>query len=223
MEIKAHDVAIKKVQDMAKDKKRPLTEADVRSINKIILKEPFLKRAINPDGIETQKRIEPGKYKSTPNHVRVPSGKLHKFVEPEEVPVAMEKLIRWFNKEIASSPTFITSFLTKLHHDFINIHPFDDGNGRVCRILLNYALLKLNYPPIVIKSTDRDNYITTLQKADTGNIAPLELYLGQNLIQWLKIGINAAKGKDISEPSDIDKEVDLFVRTKKYQCGVRRY
>ena len=214
MEMKAHDVAVKKVCEMAEEQGRPLTQTDIRDLNKIILKEPFFKKAETLDGKETQKRIEPGQYKKTPNHVKTPSGELFKFSEPEEVPVKMSELTDYINNEITSPSNSITLFLAKLHHEFLLIHPFDDGNGRVGRLLLNYVLLKLGYPPMVIKNNDREHYLIALAKADTGDIATLELYLGKVLISWLKIGIKAAKGEDISEPDDTDKEVEIFIRSK---------
>ena len=63
------------------------------------------------------------------------------------------------------------------------------------------------YPPVVIKSEDREGYIAAIQKADTGNIEALTLYLGRSLISWLEIGIKAAKGEDnhrksVSLPQD---------------------
>ena len=126
----------------------------------------------------------------------------------------MAKLTKQINEEIKSPSDSIISFLAKLHHDFLSIHPFDDGNGRVGRILLNYVLLRLGYPPMVIKSGDRENYLIALQKADIGDIEALEFYMGKVLISWLEIGIKAAKGEDISEPSDVDKELEIFIKSK---------
>lgn len=214
-EMKAHDLAIKKVREFAEDKKRHLNEADIRDLNLLILKEPFWKKAETPEGHPTRKEIFPGKYKTQPNHVRTATGEIFKFAIPEEVPVKMQELIKWLKGNIESSPAPIALFLAQLHHRFIIIHPFDDGNGRIVRLLLNYVLMRFGYPPLVIKNSDRNAYFSALQKADAGNIDALAVYLGETLASWLEIGIRAAEGEDISEPEDIDKEVDIFIRKKK--------
>ena len=213
-EMEAHDLAIEKVKELAKDQKRRLAEVDIRDLNLIILKKPFWKEAETLDGRFTRKKIVPGKYKTQPNHVKTSTGRIFKFALPEEVPAEMEELMKWFNGNIESPPTSIASFLAKLHHRFILIHPFDDGNGRIVRLWINYALMRSGYPPLVIKSEDREGYIAALQKADTGNIEALAIYLGKSLISWLEIGIKAARGEDISEPEDIDKEVDIFIKSE---------
>lgn len=214
-EMKAHDVGIEKVREFAEDKQCRLTEADIRDLNRIILKEPFRKEAKTLDGQFTWKQIIPGRYKTQPNHVETATGEIFKFALPEEVPAKMEELMKWFNETIESSLTSIASFLAELHHRFILIHPFDDGNGRIVRLWMNYALIRSGYPPLVIKSEDRDGYISALQKADTGNIDALAVYFGKSLIAWLETGIKAARGEDISEPEDIDKEVDIFIKSEK--------
>ncbi len=215
MEMKAHDVAIDKVREFAEDKQRNLTEADIRGLNKIILKESFWKEAETTDGQKTQKEIIPGQYKTQPNHVRTETGEIFKFAEPQEVSPKMNELMDWFNNEIEKPTLPIASFIAELHHRFIVIHPFDDGNGRVVRLWVNYVLLKLGYPPLVIKSEEKRNYFAALQKADDEDMDTLATYLGNILVYWLEIGVKAAKGEDISEIEDIDKETQQFIRQQK--------
>lgn len=195
-EMKAHDLGIEKVREFAEDKERRLTEADIRSLNLIILKEPFWNEAKTLDRQLTRKQILPGRYKIQPNHVETPTGEIFRFALPEEVPAKMDELTKWFNGNIESHPASTASFLAELHHRFIFIHPFDDGNGRIARLLINYALMRSGYPPLVIRSENRESYIAAIQKADTGNVDALALYLGRSLISWLEAGIRAAKGKD---------------------------
>ncbi len=213
-EMKAHNVAIDKVKEISKDTQRRLTEADIRDLNKIILKEPFIGKAQTLDGKPSQKEIIPGQYKKLPNSVKTATGEVFKFAEPEEVPAKMEELMKWFNENINSTQS-ISSFLAELHHRFILIHPFDDGNGRVVRLLMNYVLLRLGYPSLVIKSEDKEKYLAALQKADVGDMNALATYLGNVLVFWLQTGVKAAKGEKIKEFGDVDKEWANFSNKQK--------
>ena len=214
MEMKAHDLAIEKVKEFVADKNRKITEADIRNLNQIILKEPFWKEAETPDGQKTQKEIVPGQYKKQPNHVRTETGEIFKFAEPMEVAPKMQELVDWFNTEIQNPIPSISFFLAELHHRFICIHPFDDGNGRIARLWMNYVLMRLGYPPMVIKSEDKRNYFAALQKADSGDMDTFATYLGNVLVFWLEKGISAAKGESIEDIEDVDKEVELFIRSQ---------
>jgi Fic family protein len=190
-EMRGHDVAIELVRTMAQDA-RPLTEGDVRDINRIVLKEGFWRVAQTPDGEPTRKWIEPGRYKISANHVLTSAGEIFQFVAPEATPAAMSEFLAWLVKELATPSLPLPTLLARAHHEFIRIHPFDDGNGRVVRLLLNYVLLRAGLLPIVVKSLDRQAYLAAIALADAGELEPLATYF-ETLIAWsLALGIRAA-------------------------------
>jgi Fic family protein len=73
----------------------------------------------------------------------------------------LTKLTNWYEKHKNKYPPLLLAAL--VHNEFENIHPFQDGNGRVGRLLLNYVLLKHNYPPINVRFKDRQRYYQVLQ------------------------------------------------------------
>ncbi|MCK5681158.1 Fic family protein [bacterium] len=56
-------------------------------------------------------------------------------------------------------------YVAKLHKEFVFIHPFIDGNGRVARLLTNVALMQAGYVIAIIPPLKRSEYISSLEKA----------------------------------------------------------
>ena len=71
------------------------------------------------------------------------------------------------------------------HHKFEKIHPFMDGNGRTGRMLLNYILLKNNYPPLIVHKNTRTDYLEVLRKADKSGLNKTEQEDYFTLVQFV--------------------------------------
>jgi Fic family protein len=201
-EMRGHDVAIVYVRDLVKQH-RGLSEGDIRDLNRIVLKEGFWRRAQTPEGNATRKWIDPGTYKTQPNHVITATGELFHFATPEETPARMAEFVRWLRDEIAQPTLDITLLLAQLHHRFVRIHPFDDGNGRVVRLLLNFVALNSGFPPLVIKSRERPRYIAAIQASDAGDFQPMMEFLTGNL-RWVLELCNKAAHSLVPLEADIE-------------------
>lgn len=211
MEMQAHDVAIEHMKSLVAAEP-PLTEADIRDFNRILIKESFWKDAITPDGQPSRIEILPGEYKKQPNNVRTASGDIFRFADPADVPIQMGELVAWLREALEKAELHPIEIASKLHHDFVLIHPFGDGNGRTARILVNYVLMRSGYLPLVVPTQQKDRYLAALRRADTGDFQALTDYLAGCLESTMSRGIAAAKGESIEEPEDFDKEVELFKR-----------
>ncbi len=122
----------------------------------------------------------------------------------------MSDLIKWFREETEaniSHPVFIAA---TLHYRFVRIHPFDDGNGRISRLLMNYVFYYYGLPPVIIKSDDKKSYLAALHDADTGNISSFISYISEQLIESLNLYIKAASGQQIEEDDDWKKEFEVL-------------
>jgi Fic family protein len=121
----------------------------------------------------------------------------------------MTDLLNWYDEKKLEEMDSILS-AAEFHYKFIRIHPFDDGNGRTARILMNFILMQFGYPPVIIKTEDKQNYFSVLQQADADILEPFIDYIATNLNRSLEIMIKGAKGESIEEPDDIDKEISLL-------------
>jgi Fic family protein len=209
LEMSGHDEAIKYIEEIIKEQ-RPLTENFIRELHELILKEPYEVDAITPDGKPTKKLVQVGKYKTTSNHVQTKTGEIFYFATPEETPSKMQDLMKWYRENNDNSKTDSVLFATEFHYRFIRIHPFDDGNGRIARLLMNFILMQKGYPPVIIKSEDKDNYYNALQQADSGQIEYFFNYICEQVIHSLNLMIKGAKGEEIEEPDDFDKKLALL-------------
>ncbi len=211
MEMQAHDVAIDHMKELVSEE-RPLAETDIRDFNRILIKESFWKDAITADGQSSRIEILPGEYKKQPNNVRTAGGDIFRFADPADVPIRMGELVAWLREAMVKKELHPIEIASKLHHDFVLIHPFGDGNGRTARILVNYMLMCNGYLPLVVPTQQKDRYLAALRRADAGELGALTDYLAGCLEASMARGIAAAKGESIEEPDDFDKEVELFKR-----------
>lgn len=203
-EITGHNDAINWVLDLVKGETE-LTEVFIRELHTLLLKESSFKEAQTPDGKPTRRKIEVGKYKTQPNHVITTTGETFYFATPEETPAKMQELVEWFRKE-KKKPDVNPIILSALfHYRFIRIHPFDDGNGRVARILMNFILMQFGYPPVIIKTEDKESYYRVLQLSDAGQLDPFVEYIAASLVDSLLRMTAIVKGMslDDSDPEDL--------------------
>ncbi len=209
LDIRGHNEAIKFLLDIVKDE-RDLTETDIRSLHEMILVEPYDSPARTADGTPTKKRITLGEYKTSVNHVKTVTGETHYYASTEETPAKMQELMDWYKEASVNKEIHPLILAALFHYKFVAIHPFDDGNGRLSRILMNLILMRTDYPPVVIKMEDRQVYYSNLSLADTGNYFPFIEFVCNYLTSSLNLYIKAIEGGDIDEPEDIDKEIALF-------------
>ncbi len=207
-EMRAHDAAFMMIKEWATDPSREINQNDIRELNRIILVKDFYKDAIDLNGNPTRKKIKVGDYKEYPNSVLLQNGEVFHYADPIEVPALMGELMDWYRDE--KDGLHPITLAAVFHHKFVLIHPFDDGNGRISRLLMNYILIRHGYPPVVIKSANKDKYLNALRLADAGDMESFITYIAEQAEWSLEIAINAAKGESIEEANDWEKELAML-------------
>jgi Fic family protein len=209
LDIKGHNDLITFLE-LFIQRKEILTEAAIREMHKILLKEPYENDAVTTDGQIVKKKVQLGLYKTEPNFVRMKSGEIHHYILPEDVPAKMASLVEWHRQQDAKNDLHPLFHAALFHHQFALIHPFDDGNGRMARILMNLILMRAGFPPVVIKLQNRDPYIAALRRADAGENEAIVSFIGENLIDAENLYLRGAKGEPIEDYDDIDKKIALL-------------
>ena len=220
-EMKAHNVGLKMMQEEAEDKERQLTEYFIRELHRTLLREDYVVNKNLPDGTTTTYTIHAGRYKTRPNSVITATGEKFEYASPEETPALMTALVEWYNKEADKGELSAIELATLFHYRYIRIHPFEDGNGRIARLLVNFILLRAGYPMIIVRSSDKESYLSALNKCDVNvgltpslganakleQITPFVGYMAKCLERALDIRIRAAKGENIDEDDDWRKKL----------------
>ncbi len=98
----------------------------------------------------------------------------------KKVPDLVEGLTEFLAADRSSAPTRAVL----AHLEFVTIHPFVDGNGRIARLLMNYVLLANGYPWVTIRSDERIPYFRALEHAQVdGDVADLGQFLAHYMSQ----------------------------------------
>ena len=165
-EMKASDVGLKMMQEQAGIKDMPLTQNFIRQLHKTLLREDYTVYRELPGGQQTSYVIHAGRYKTRPNSVITRYGDRFEYAAPEETATLMADLVDWYNKEESKGKLSPIELAALFHYRYIRIHPFEDGNGRIARLIVNYILARHDYPMIVIRSRDKKKYLEALHQAD---------------------------------------------------------
>ena len=149
----------------------PLSEYFIRGLQAQFTAHQDHSDAVTESGDLVRVTLLKGEYKTLPNNPRRPDGEMHVYCPPELTKEEMEHLVRMYRE---AEPTYSPEVRSAwLHHRFTQIHPFQDGNGRVARALSSLVFLREGLFPLVVRESDRTEYIGALETADAGDLSPL--------------------------------------------------
>jgi len=142
-----HYDAIRYVRELARHE-TPIAESDVRNLHRLVMQRSAPEIA--------------GQYADLPRYVRTETGR-RSLPSPAEVPALMGDFAGWLAPAPHTPDTAFTA-----HRRLVDIHPFNDGNGRTARLLMNLVLIRGGYVPVAVRPEDRLEYIRSLQQEQAG-------------------------------------------------------
>lgn len=154
-----------------------------------------------------------GDYKRQPNNPTRHDGSIYEYCPPEHVAAEMDQLVAWHGEHADVAPEVEAAWL---HHRFVQIHPFQDGNGRLARALATLIFIKADWLPLVVRDDERDKYIGALEAADAGDLKPLvQFFAAVQRRQFINvIGI----ARDIRQSLQVDARIESI----RQQLSARR-
>lgn len=155
---------------------RSLTVFTIRELHQAITASQPTYEATDALGRIFQAPLHHGQWKTQPNHVRRSDGSLLEYTPPEHVDAQMDRLVELFAATETAHPIVRAAWL---HHRFISVHPFEDGNGRVARALVLLVLLNAGYAPLVVDRRRRDDYLRALDTANDKDLTALVRFFAE--------------------------------------------
>jgi hypothetical protein len=202
--------------DMVRDvvaQGRPFGKHFVRELHQLLTRTQTQTEARTVDGTVVTLEMRHGEFKQLPNNPTRPDGSAYQYAPPEHVESEMDQLFEGLQLLAEESPVAVQA--AWLHHRFTQIHPFQDGNGRVARALTNLVFIRAGLFPLVVNRRDRGRYIDALEAADAGDLAHLiDLFAeieSQTIIVALSVAVDEeAGGRTSTVQSVLGRMVSKF-------------
>jgi Fic family protein len=153
-------------------RRRDLSTSYIKELHQALTRHQETVQAVDELGRMIEVKLLRGQWKQYPNNPSRPGGEVHEYCPPEHVDAEMDALVKMHLEHVENAvPPEIEA--AWLHHRFTQVHPFQDGNGRIARALASLVFLRAGWFPLVINRDLREEYIDALEKADTDDLGLL--------------------------------------------------
>ena len=144
---------------------------DIKELHAVLLRSQDSTEGVDSQGRHVQMPLVRGNWKMQENYP-VRNGVRYTYCPPEQTASEMDRLVDIHASQVERKiPSEVRA--AWLHHRFTQIHPFQDGNGRIARALASLVLVKDGLFPLVVTRDDKTEYIAALEAADGGDLKPL--------------------------------------------------
>lgn len=164
-----HEAAIQLVMDCVASA-RHLTKGLLNELHAILTAHQETTVAVDQHGRRFEIPLIRGKFKGQPNNPVRPGRIIHEYCPPVHVEAEVDRFLTLLDEYWDEDPIIVAAWA---HHRFTQIHPYQDGNGRVARAITTMILLQADLLPLVIDRDLRVDYLEALEAADSGDLRKL--------------------------------------------------
>lgn len=213
--LRDHRAAIDLIQDCVANS-RSVSIGLINQLHAVLTQHQGTFDAVDQFGNLVSLPLKHGAFKEFPNNPTREDGSIHEYCPVVHVDSEMENLVNWYNQYEVVNPILVAAWL---HHRFTQIHPYQDGNGRVARALANLVLIKHDLFPVVITRDQRPQYIEALEDADIGNLKPLARLFAETekktILEALSLPPDSEPELSSAVLNDVTKAIGSKLRRRK--------
>jgi len=168
---------------------RSLSISFIRELHQVMTASQESVTVSDPQGKRFETELLKGQWKKHPNYPQR-DGREFRYCPPEHVAAEMGRLIEMHLSHVDVSPEVEAAWL---HHRFAQIHPFQDGNGRIARALATLVLIRGGLFPMVVSIAEKSDYLACLERADRGDLKALVYFIARGQQRRAETALSLAR------------------------------
>lgn len=191
---------------------QPLTVGSIKQLHSLLTRYQLTTDAVTATGERIQIPLLKGAFKRTDNQVRKDDGTVLRYCPPEHCDSEVERMVFMHveHMNVGISPEVAAAWL---HHRFTQIHPFQDGNGRVARCLAGLVFLKAGLFPLIVTRDEQGEYIDVLERADAEDLGPLVAFFAERQLQRFDMALNLADDLNSEKAESLGQAISSIGET----------
>ena len=199
--LKDHLVASDLIQELI-EAGRPLTLFFIKELHSVLTQHQVSVEGVDSLGQSARSEVIRGQWRNLPSWHVISTGEKVFYCPHEQIEGQMEDLLEFFQLQEGEERS-LCHLAAWLHHRFTLVHPFQDGNGRVARALVNYLFIKANLFPVVVDRDQRVAYLDALESADDGDVGKLVGLFADKEIDAIKKALSLAGTPELARESPL--------------------
>jgi fido (protein-threonine AMPylation protein) len=187
------------LMDFVKGQK-PLTQSYIRSLHSLFTRHQDAAELLLESNRVERIVIRKGEYRTVQDYTRVQKETVRQHCPPDDISSEMTEVMEQYQEWHRAAPPEVLA--AWIHHAIVTVRPFEDANGRVARALATLVFLQAGLFPLIVRLSDRDEYLRAIKAADAGSLQPLVAFFAQRQRDTILEGLGAPRAQQTKVAAD---------------------